>query len=247
MKTILLILVVLLFSCSENNKTINTKELSSVSNEIKYQNILDSIKLYKLKPFDTLQTHYKLGQLENHKIADKTIKIFKRDSLNINWIKINSDKYMIDSLKLINSRTGEASEIMFANSLNKIKLYQFKDDEILLMQFTSFPCTGLGCSVTDYIIYSFNKKKLNLFGSFRSENIDLYNFPLNSDINYIATEYRGDYHGATPMHFISRVYSMNENGRFYQMKDINNKDYYYEITRFPNDTLKEVEYRVSWF
>src|SRR5690554_2494238 len=120
MKTILLILVVLLFSCSENNKTINTKELSSVSNEIKYQNILDSIKLYKLKPFDTLQTHYKLGQLENHKIADKTIKLFKRDSLNINWIKINSDKYMIDSLKLINSRTGEASEIMFRSEERRV-------------------------------------------------------------------------------------------------------------------------------
>ena len=219
------------------------------NNEIKHQNILDSIKLYKLEPIDTLLIHYEPGlkQSEGYKIGNNNIELFKKDSFNINWIKINADKYILDSLKTINPRTDGANETMFANSLTKIKLYQFKDEEIILMKFISRPCNGLGCSVSDYIIYNKQKKQLNLFGNFRAENIDLYDFPLNSNINYIATEYQGDYHGNTPIHFISKIYSMNEDGKFYLTKDKNGKDYYYEITTFPNDTLKETEYKTNWF
>lgn len=252
MKNVLLIILTFLFfSCSEKSKTKKPenilKKLKVVSNnEISHQNILDSIKLYKIKPTDSLVTTDEIKPLVKYRIEKNEVEIFKKDSFNISWIKINSKKYLLNNLKTINARTDGENENMFCNYLEKIKLYRFESNELIFMEFSSNPCTGLGCSVSDYIIYCVNKKQLNLFGSFRTANVDLYKFPFNSDINYIGSEYQGDFHGNTPVHFIDRIYSMNKNGEFYLTKDKNNKELFYEVITYPNKT-KDIEYKSNWF
>ena len=77
--------------------------------------------------------------------------------------------------------------------------------------------------------------------------MDFYNFPFNKKLNYISTEYKGSFHGTTPIHYISRIYSLDNNGKFQLAKDLKNKEYYYEIITFPNDETKEFEYNRNWF
>jgi len=213
---------------------------------------LDSIEAFKIQPNDTLNVEYDIKQIENYKIGKNTIQIFKKDSFNINWIKINSDKFTIENLKTINPRVDGETEKMFCNSVQKIKSYKYKNDEIIFLEFTSHPCNGLGCSVSDYLIYNIRSKQVNLFGNFRTADLNLYNFPYNKKLSYLSTEYQsteyqGDFHGATPIHFISRIYSMDNNGVFKLDKDKKGNEYYYEITTFLNDTIKEFEYKRNWF
>ncbi|MES2864453.1 MAG: hypothetical protein V4666_10070 [Bacteroidota bacterium] len=259
MKKILsLIFIIILSSCSNEKKNDNIKHPKKVQlkkvtknklkeTEVDFFKILsDSIKLYKLKPIDTLNVEFNYKQLEKYKISKNEIQIFKKDSFNIDWIKINSKKIIVDNLTTINSRTDGDYDEMFCNSLEKIKYYNYKNNKIIMMIFTSHPCTGLGCSVTDYLIYNIDKEQINLFGNFRSADLELYDFHMNSKINYIATEFNGDFHGATPISSKSRLYSMKKNGRFELAKDKNNKEYYFETT-YPNDTSKDWTFNKNWF
>jgi len=256
----------LLFSCTEKsnkkkeaeNKLIEEQSVSDENNknekiiEISIQeknlnNFLDSIKLFKILPTDTLEVKFRYVQLENFELGKNTIQIFKKDSFNIDWIKINSDKLKVENLKTINPRIDDETEEMFCNSIQKIKLYNFKSYKFLFIEFTSHPCTGLGCGVSDYLIYDLNNNQLSLFGNFRTADLDFYNFPFNNKINYISTEYQGDFHGATPNHFISRIYSLDNNGKFWLEKDSTGKEYYFEIITCPNDGIKEFEFKRNWF
>ncbi|MCP9762761.1 hypothetical protein [Lacihabitans soyangensis] len=120
MTKILSILIILqLLSCSGKTKNSelensrihkhtvsNLKKSSRQSEGISlseqdFNKFLDSIKLFKIHPIDTLELDYNIVQLENHQIGRNRIQIFKRDSLNIDWIKINSYKDFIP----INIRT----------------------------------------------------------------------------------------------------------------------------------------------
>ncbi|MFV0529967.1 MAG: hypothetical protein ACK5MD_00820 [Flavobacteriales bacterium] len=265
MKALSIPIIFLLFSCSENKKN-NLSENNTIQEqsaliekmnlamvveisqrEFFFNQFLDSIKTFKIQPIDTLEVGYNVKQLESYKIGKNTIQIFKKDSLNIDWIKINSNKITIENLKIINPRVDGKIEDMFCNSIQKIKLYNFNNDEIIFLEFTSHPCNGLGCSVSDYLIYDIKNNQVNLFGNFRTANLDFYNFPFDKKLNYISTEYQGDFHGATPIHFISRVYSMDNKGKFQLEKDLKGKEYYYEIITFPNDATKKIEYKRNWF
>ncbi|UUV20752.1 hypothetical protein [Paenimyroides aestuarii] len=266
MKEILYILTtILFFSCTEKTKinqsentqikeeifyndTINSSQPIKISQQEKeFNDFLESIKKFKLQPIDTILISYETKQLEEYEIGKNSIKIFKKDSLNIDWIKINSNRIIIEKLKSINPRIDNEYEEMFCNNVQKVKLYNFNNDEIIFIEFTSHPCTGLGCSVTDYLIYDVKNNQVNLFGNFRTADLDLYNFPIDSNLNYISTEYQGDFHGATPIHFISKVYSLDKNGKFHLKKDLKGKDYFYKISTFPNDKTKAFEYERNWF
>lgn len=264
-KTLSILILILLFSCTEKtkkkeseNKKLeeqsvstdkkNSPKNSEISEQEKYFNtFLDTVNKFKIEPIDTLLIEYTIKQLENFKIGRNTIQVFKKDSLQIDWIKINNNKFSTKNLKTINPRVDGKNQKMFCNSLQKIKSYKFNNDEIIFLEFTSSPCNGLGCSVSDYLIYNVTNKKINLFGSFRTANLNLYDFPFNEKLNYIATEYKGDFHGATPIHFISRIYSMDNHGLFKVNKDKSGKEFYYEVTTFPRDSIKEFEYKINWF
>lgn len=263
-KQIIFFILILLFSCSEITKKnesenlpkkklkvstqiTNSDKRSEVSEQEKnFKKFIDSIKIFIVKPIDTIKIEYNLKQIENYKIGKNTIQIFKKDTLNIDWIKINNHKILIKNLKTINPRVDGKREKMFCNNIEKIKLYNFNKDEIIFLEFNSNPCTGLGCSVSDYLIYDVKNNQVNLFGNFRRADLNLYNFPINKKLHYISTEYQGDFHGATPIHFISRIYSLDAKGKFQLEKDIKGKEYYYEIITFPKET-KEFEYNSNWF
>lgn len=266
MKKVLSILIIIqLFSCSEltkngkpenlqkekkevSIKTKNSQKIIEISQKEKnFNEFIDSIKRFKVTPVDTLKIDYNLKQIENYKIGKNTIQIFKKNTLNIDWIKINNNKILIKNLKTINPRVDGKRQKMFCNNIEKIKLYNFNKNEIIFLDFNSNPCTGLGCSVSDYLIYDVKNDQANLFGNFRASDLNFYNFPFDKKINYISTEYQGDFHGATPIHFISRIYSLDYNGKFQLEKDSKGKEYYYETITFPNDQTKEFEYKRNWF
>lgn len=264
-KKIIYFILILLFSCSEITKKSESenlpKEKQKVSIQIKnsdkvieisqqeknFNEFIDSIKIFIVKPIDTLQIEYNIKQIENYKIGKNTIQIFKIDTLNIDWIKINNNKILINNLKTINPRVDGKREKMFCNCIEKIKLYNLNKDEIIFLEFKSNPCTGLGCSVSDYLIYDVKNNQVNLFGNFRRADLNFYNFPFNKKLNYISTEYQGDFHGTTPIHFISRIYSLNNKGKFQLKKDSKGKEYYYEIVTFPKEKTKDFEYKRNWF
>lgn len=264
-KTLYILILIQIFSCSEitkkrdsvnspkenqkvQNQNMNSEKVTEISlKEKRFNEFLESIKTYKIQPVDSLVTEYNISLLENYKIGNNNIQIFKKDSFNINWIKINSNKLLIKNLKTINNPTDGDNEEMFCNSLQKVKLYNFNSNDVILLEFTSNPSTGLGSSVTDYLIYDVKNNQLNLFENFRRADSDFYNFPFNKKLNYISSDFTGDYHGATPMHFISKIYSLNDNGKFQLEKDSNGKEYFYETVTYPNELKKEFEYKWNWF
>lgn len=264
-KTLYILILIQIFSCSEitkkrdavnspkenqkvQNQNMNSEKVTEISlKEKRFNEFLESIKTYKIQPVDSLVTEYNISQLENYKIGNNNIQIFKKDSFNINWIKINSNKLLIKNLKTINNPTDGDNEEMFCNSLQKVKLYNFNSNDVILLEFTSYPSTGLGSSVTDYLIYDVKNNQLNLFENFRRADSDFYNFPFNKKLNYISSDFTGDYHGATPMHFISKIYSLNDNGKFQLEKDSNGKEYFYETVTYLNELKKEFEYKWNWF
>lgn len=264
-KTLYIIIIIQILACSEKtrnhdslnlpkenqkveNHKINTEKNIEISLKEKHFNaLLESIKTYKIQPVDSLVTEYNISQLENYKIGSNNIQIFKKDSININWIKINSNKILVENLKIINNPTDGGNDKMFCNSLQKVKMYKFNSNNVFFLEFISRPGTGLGSSVTDYLIYDQNKNQLNLFENFRGADLDFYKFPFNKKLSYISTNYKGDYHGATPVHFISKIYSLNSSGKFQLQKDSKGKEYYYEIVTFPEDQKKDFEYKWNWF
>jgi hypothetical protein len=228
-KYITLLLLLLIVSCKK------------VPPENSEQIFKTSLNNYRINATDSIISDFNYTSFEKYIISEIEVSIYKKDSLNIDWLYINSDTINIKELRTINPRTDNDHGEMFCNSLNKIKFY--KDYNLILLEFSSSPCTGLGCSVNDYIIYHLKNKETNLFGSFRAEVSDLYNFPFNSNINYLAAEFKGDPQGSTPMKFVKKIYSMNKNGKFI----LDNK-YRYVLTTHPEDTINErVEHNLKWF
>jgi len=264
-KTLSILILIQILSCSDLSKERDSesavKEIESFKNQNRssekvkevsqqeelFNQLLDSIKIYKIQPIDSLLNEYWITQTKNVKIGKNQIQIFKKDSFNIDWIKINSNKFSIKTLKIVNNPTDGDNDEMFCNSLKKAKLYKFNSHEIIILEFISSPGTGIGSSVTDYLIYDKATNQLTLFESFRRSDFDFYQFPFNKKLNYISTDYKGDYHGATPIHFISKIYSLNSNGKFQLEKDSKGKEYYYEIVTYPNDQKRGFEYKWNWF
>jgi len=224
-----------------NSKTLVTEV------EQKLNKFLDSLKTFELEPIDSIFQSFQVKQQEKFAIRNNTIHIYKKDSVSIDWIKINSHKFSTKGLKTINSRTDGLSESMFCQSLQRIKLYRLKKRELLFLEFTSHPCNGLACSVSDYILYDIKNRTVNLFGNFRGADLDLYNFPISSGIDYIAMQHKGDLNGGRAIQFIHRIYSLNHRGEFDLAQDSNEKEYFYEVKTYPNDLKKDMEFRVNWF
>ena len=254
----------LIISCSQKKDKINNKENSSngsLSNNLpltkngnalsledeKFDEFLNAMIMYKLVATIKIEHEYKIQQVEKFVVGKHQIEIYKRDSFNIDWIKINSQKIYPNKLKTINPRVDGVSEDMFCQSIQNLRLFKFKGDEILFFELTPHPCNGLGCSVSDYLIYSTTKEKINLFGTFRVGDLDLYNFPIDSALNFVATEHNGAFHGTTQVQWISRIYSMNSNGIFELAKGKQGHEYFYSIETFPNDTTVNPKYSYSWF
>ncbi|MGL4631030.1 MAG: hypothetical protein ACRCVT_07470 [Leadbetterella sp.] len=150
-------------------------------------------------------------------------------------------------MQIINNPTDSDNSTMFCNSLEKAKLYNFNNTQVIFMQFVSYPCTGLGCSVQDYLIYNVNTKTLSLFSSLRASNVELYKFSKDKEIGYISSEFKGDPQGSTQMHFVKKLFLMNKKGEFYTKKDKNDEPYYFETITYPNDTFKDIDYNFNWF
>ena len=137
-KTLFILITILFFSCSDKTKKIESEnritkeqmvstetnnsdepiEISKQENE--FNEFLESIKAFKIQPIDTLIIDYDIKQLEKIKIGKNIIQIFKKDSFNIDWIKINSNKLNVKNLKTINPRVDSKNEEMVFKGLNYI-------------------------------------------------------------------------------------------------------------------------------
>lgn len=251
-KYLFISLIFIFISCSEKNKNLPTdanyeNENFITKSENDYKTIINSINSYLIKPIDSISLENNFNQIEKHIFNENKIEVYKEDNLNIDWIKINNNKIEVKKIKTINPRVNGENENMFCQSLEKIKLYKFKNQEIIFLQFIASPCAGIGCSVYEYLIYNVDKNQINLFGTFGVDNDDLYDFPIDNELNYISTEYKGDFHGNLTEHFISRVYSMKESGLFQLKIDKNDSEYFFEEITYPNDSIKQNEYKSNWF
>ena len=264
-RTQFILIIFLFFSCSEKtnknkseNRTIikqtnsvqkkSHEEISKISQQEKDFNIFKkSIQNFKIQPIDSLEIKSENKPKDVFRIGKNIVQIFKNNNSNIEYIKINSQKILTKNLKTINNRSNGEREKMFCNSLEMIKLYHYNDNEIIFLKFSYNPCTGLGCDVEDYLIYDVKNNQINFFGNFKTTNLDFYNFPFNKNLNYISTEFQGDFNGAKAIHIISRVYSLNEKGNFVLYKDLKNRNYYYETIISLKDSTKEFRYNRNWF
>ena len=103
----------------EEKQPVIEKEEPISPAEEKFNNLLHSIEKYKLKPIDSCLEVSNNGsfQHEKYKISNNTIEIFKRDSFTINWVKINSHKFSVNTLRTINPRTdGSKHDEIFCTS-----------------------------------------------------------------------------------------------------------------------------------
>lgn len=249
-KTLLLLLVIFaLNSCTHNreDKSLIKPHEDSLVPEENHKSYRDSIIEYKIEPLDSLLIKYEISQRENYILDKNTVEIYKKDSFNIDELKINSNIINLNKLKTINPRLDGSHEEMFCQSLQRIKLYKFKNDEIVFLEFTSHPCNGLGCSVSDYLIYNSTKNQVSFFGTFRSANLDFFDFPFNSELNYISTEYKGETQNETPIQYVSRIYSMSYNGIFELTTDSLGNEYFIEENIFPNKPNDYYENYLLWY
>ena len=89
----------------------------------------------------------------------------------------------------------------------------------------------------------------NYFGTFRTdEELNLYLFNNNDQIDYLSRTFVGDAQGATEMNFITELYSLNKKGAFVLQKDSSGVPFQITQTTFPNDTTKvDIKVSIHWF
>lgn len=181
-------------------------------------------------------------QLSKHKIT-------WIDSENETKIKINNDLFSLRDKVTINTVWDENKDsVDFANNWDEVKLYNFKGREFIGIRMSFYPCTGLGCSVSYFLIYDPQTKTKNFFGTFRTDDrLALYDFKNDDKLDYLSKTFNGDAHGSTPMEFIYELYSMENNGRFVLQKNVAGQAYQVKHINYPNDTAKRDTIEQMWF
>lgn len=105
-------------------------------------------------------------------------------------IKLNDNLIKTYEFKTLNQAENGFVELSFASNLKKVKYY--KNDQLMIFELNSFPCTGLGCLIEFHLIYDLKSKKIHPFGMFRNYEGNLYRFPNLTEPYYLSKSYEGD-------------------------------------------------------
>jgi hypothetical protein len=246
MKTFsLLVLLTFVISCENakiknaeiKNKPIKTEK--SINERLK-----NYFELYELKPLIVI----------NNTEGNQTEIIFSNHK--INWlnkdeeikVKIDNDLFSLkDKVTLNKVWENRKDSVDFVNNWEEIKLFKYDGKELIGIRMNFAPCTGLGCSVSHFLIYDLKTKSKNFFGTFRTDNaLKLYNFNNDDKVDYLSKTLNGDAHESTPIEFVYELYSMEKNGKFKEQRDNGGKIYQIKYITFPNDTTKIDKFEQNW-
>lgn len=143
----------------------------------------------------------------------------------------------------------EMREVDFANMWDQVKLYEFGDRKLMGISMSNFPCTGIGCGVSFFLIYDLKTKNKTFFGGYRIPGeLKLFDFGNDGTVDYLCGIYSGDPHGvAREISNIYELYTMDENGNFQLRHDKNGKKYFIKRT-FNAKTSDEIDrkFETNW-
>jgi len=180
-------ILILIFSCSKENKTKHTTDLTK---KVEYGNIIsDYLDSKKYEPTLIFNNPYDNNKKSNIRLGDNEIKWSEKENaleIIINGTKINTSKKVT-----LNYNWGNSIDsVNFANNVRQIKLYE--SDSLLGFVLTNEPCTGLGCSVNYQLIYDLKSKSESYFGRFRTGfELELYDFNHDSRIDFLSKTFYG--------------------------------------------------------
>lgn len=215
MKTLLKLtfLLILIFSCSNENKTEPTTDLVK---RVNYGTIISEyLESRKYKPTLIFNNTQYPNNKSNIRLADNEIKWSEKDNgleIIINGTKLNTSEKVT-----LNNVWGESVDsVNFANTVRQIKFYE--SDSLLGFVLTYEPCTGLGCSVNHQLIYDLKTKSESYFGRFRTGfELELYNFNQDSRIDFLSKTFYGrNEQMIDTTEFV--MYSQTENGNFQEFR-----------------------------
>jgi hypothetical protein len=229
---------ILLFSChnSKDTKTKATLPEKSIHNKLKEyfdsREITPSVIVNNVNA--NIYPEDETILLSNHKI----IWVDKNNQIKL---KIDSDEFTLEDKVTLNVVWGEGNDsINFANSWEEIKLFKVNERELIGIKMSFQPCTGLGCGVDYYLIYDVQTKVKSFFGNFRTDDeLRLYKLSKDNKVNFLSKSFYGDAHGSTPVDIVYELYSLAEDGKFENAKDLTGQKYFLKHTTFPNDSVPE--------
>lgn len=173
-----------------------------------------------------------------HKI--KWSSVFKEETK----IDIDGDVFSLkDKLSLNSLQDGDgADEVDFANRWDQIKLFQVGDRQLIGISMFNHPCTGIGCSVSFFLIYDLKTKSKSFFGSFRVPlELKLYDFGNDGTIDFLGATYNDrNIYQTGEIEQIYGLYTMDEKGSFKVQSDKSGKKYFFKRT-FKDETYKELD------
>jgi hypothetical protein len=149
-------------------------------------------------------------------------------------IDIDGDIFTLNGKMSLNAlyEGGGMEEVDFADSWDQIKLYDLGDRQLIGISMGSHPCTGIGCSVTFFLIYDLKTKNKSFFGSFRiTQELKLYDFGNDGTIDFLSGTYSGLSDGiAKEISYIHELFTMDESGNFKPQSDKNGEKYFIKRT-----------------
>lgn len=244
-KIIAFLIIIILTSCNDKkvSKATNLKTQVSKTSSINRDRLDYYFGEYEIKP-SMVVNNIDGNQTEVH-LSKHIIKWFNTDDET--KIQIDNDLFTLKDKVTLNHVWGNEDNVDFANNWDEMKLYKINDRDLIGIRMSFEPCTGLGCNINYFLIYDFQTRTKNFFGTFRTDNkLALYNFNNDKKLDYLAKTFSGDAQGLTPMEFIDELYSMENNGHFVKQINSNGQTFQIKQTTFPNDTAKAETFEQRW-
>lgn len=159
-------------------------------------------------------------------------------------IEIDGDLFSLeDKMSLNNLKEGGGiAKVDFANRWDQVKLYDVGGRQLIGISMINYPCTGIGCGVSFFLIYDLKTKSKSFFGSYRIDHeIKLYDFGNDGTIDFLSGTYAGGSDGvAKEIANIHELYTMDEKGGFHLQLDKTGKKFFFKRT-FEVENYKELE------
>lgn len=161
-------------------------------------------------------------------------------------IDIDGDVFSLEDKtshkKLDEGESVEGRNVNFADQWEQIKLYDIGGRQLIGISMGSHPCTGIGCSVTFFLIYDLKTKSKSFFGSYRIDHeVKLYDFGNDGTIDFLSATYSGGSDGvAKEIVNTHELFTMDEGGTFKLQTDKKGKKYFLKRT-FKAESYKELD------
>ncbi len=219
---IIIVVVFLLYSCSQNALEKNNRSNQTESN--KYERIIESY----LEP-RRIEPSVIVNDISQQRINFMDIELnWKHKQGGGLEIVVNGDVIDTKQAVTLNNVWGVGKDsVNFANQLHQVKYYRSDEYRLLGLVLTYSPCTGLGCGVNYQLLYDLTGKQVNYFGRFRTGfDLDLYNFSSPKEVDYLSKTFYGRNVSLIDTTEFE-IYRRQKNGRFEIVTNSSGNKYYF--------------------